>query len=306
MIHLSTVKGEFKIMNPFQLMFTATTPVLLKEALGHWGISKRTLASVKYEGGQILVNGREVTVRHVLKKDDVVTVIFPNEQRSKGLTAEAGPLDIVYEDEALLIVDKPSALNTIPSRDRPTGSLANRIAGHFESHGIPATLHIVTRLDRDTSGLVCIAKNRHIHHVLSMQQQSKKMKRCYEALVQGNLEKGSFLITAPIGRKDSSIIEREVRPDGQFAETKVHVLKSSSDFSHVRLELNTGRTHQIRVHMAHVGHPLIGDDLYGGTRELMARQALHCVSLELTHPVSDEKIYFTSSLTPDMARLIQS
>ncbi|RNF38486.1 RluA family pseudouridine synthase [Planococcus salinus] len=293
-------------MNPFQLVFTATAPLLLRDALVQWGISKRTLASVKYGGGRILVNGKEVTVRHILEKDDAVTVVFPNEQRSDGLVAETGPLDIVYEDQALLIVDKPPALNTIPSRDQPRGSLANRVAGHFEDHGIPATLHIATRLDRDTSGLVCIAKNRHIHHVLSQQQQSKKMKRQYEALVEGNFEKKDFLITAPIGRKRTSIIEREVRQDGQFAETQVQVLRSFPDFSHVRLQLNTGRTHQIRVHMAHMGHPLIGDDLYGGSKELISRQALHCISLELLHPVTGEKVHFTSSLTPDMAKLIQS
>lgn len=291
-------------MKPFQLTYTAENQSLLREALGEWGISKRTLASVKYGGGQILVNGAEVTVRHPLEKGDAVTVIFPNEEHGKGLLAEDGDLNIVYEDDALLIVEKPPLQNTIPSREHPFGSLANIVAKHFNDNGIPSTLHIATRLDRDTSGLVCIAKNRHIHHMISMQQQEKKMKRRYEALVHGVVDKDQFTITAPIGRKNSSIIEREVREDGQFAETEVRVLKRLPDYSHISLQLNTGRTHQIRVHLAHVGHPLVGDDLYGGKRELLDRQALHCTELELIHPVSGQKLFFNSSLNEDMQALI--
>jgi 23S rRNA pseudouridine1911/1915/1917 synthase len=292
---------EFK---PFQLTYIAKKSGLLREALSGWGISKRTLASVKYSGGQILVNGKEVTVRHVLKKDDAVTVIFPNEERGEGLKAEAGPLQIVYEDEALLIVDKPPLQNTIPSREHPSGSLANLVANHFENNEIPATLHIATRLDRDTSGLVCIAKNRHIHHMLSMQQQGKIMKRRYEAFAHGRFKEKKFVITEPIGRKDTSIIEREVRPDGQFAQTEVEILQEFDGFSHLELGLNTGRTHQIRVHLSHIGHPLLGDDLYGGKRLHIARQALHCKSLQLVHPVTEEPLFFTSPLKEDMDALM--
>lgn len=291
-------------MKPFQLSYIAHDSMLLREALSGWGISKRTLASVKYSGGQILVNGNEVTVRHVLEKDDAVTVIFPNEERGEGLIAESGPLSIVYEDEALLILDKPPLQNTIPSREHPRGSIANIVAKYFEDQQIPATLHIATRLDRDTSGLVCIAKNRHIHHMLSMQQQEKKMKRRYHALVHGQLAKQQFVITEPIGRKNTSIIEREVRPDGQFAETEVTVVQAFPEYTHVRLQLNTGRTHQIRVHLAHIGHPLLGDDLYGGKRDLISRQALHCGELELVHPTTGELLNFSSSLNHDMAALL--
>ncbi|ANU27779.1 RluA family pseudouridine synthase [Planococcus versutus] len=291
-------------MKPFQLIYTAEQSGLLREALEVWGISKRTLASVKYGGGQILVNGVEVTVRHPLQKGDAVTVIFPNETHGKGLIAEAGPLEIVYEDEALLIVEKPPMQNTIPSREHPFGSVANIVAKHFNDHGIPSTLHIATRLDRDTSGLVCIAKNRHIHHMISLQQQEKKMKRRYEALVHGRIDNSEFTITAPIGRKDTSIIEREVRADGQFAQTEVRVLALLEEYSHIRLQLNTGRTHQIRVHLTHIGHPLVGDDLYGGKRAEINRQALHCTELELVHPVSGKPLVFHSALNEDMQSLL--
>lgn len=292
-------------MKPFELDYIARDKGMLREALQNWGISKRTLASVKYGGGKILVNGNEVTVRHPLETGDAVTVIFPLEELGKGLQPESGELEIIYEDDALLIVDKPPMQNTIPSREHPSGSLANIVAKHFEEKQIPATLHIATRLDRDTSGLVCIAKNRHIHHMLSMQQQEKKMSRRYEALVHGQLKKGNFNITAPIGRKNSSIIEREVRSDGQFAETEVQLLKAYDSYSHVQLKLNTGRTHQIRVHLAHISHPLVGDDLYGGTRELISRQALHCRELELIHPVTGELLVFNSQNREDIAVLIK-
>ncbi|MFC4712640.1 RluA family pseudouridine synthase [Planococcus dechangensis] len=291
-------------MKAFQVDFTATERVLLRDALKSYGISKRTLASVKYSGGHLLVNGSEVTVRHPLEIGDAVTVVFPKEANGKGLTPEKGPLSIVYEDEALLIVEKPSGQNTIPSRDQPLGSLANFVAGHFERHGVPSTLHIATRLDKDTSGLVCIAKNRHIHHLLSMQQQEKRMNRGYEALVHGEVAEKKATITAPIGRKEGSIIEREVRADGKFAETEMKLVETITGASHIRLKLNTGRTHQIRVHMAHIGHPLLGDDLYGGGVDVIARQALHCTELQLDHPITGERMAFSSALAEDMQRLI--
>lgn len=291
-------------MTAFQLTYNVKSSMLLRDALSGWGISKRTLASVKYGGGKILVNGREVTVRHVVEKDDAVTVIFPKEELGGGLQAERGPLNIIYEDEALLIVDKPPLQNTIPSREHPSGSLANIVAKHFEDHGVPATLHIATRLDRDTSGLVCIAKNRHIHHMLSMQQKEKVMKRQYDALAHGFFTEEKFTITEPIGRKNTSIIEREVREDGQFAETEVEVIQQFDGYARVQLRLNTGRTHQIRVHLAHIGHPLVGDDLYGGTRDIISRQALHCSKLLLLHPVTEEQLVFSSSLNEDMKQLI--
>lgn len=140
--------------------------------------------------------------------------------------------------------------------------------------------------------------------MLSLQQQEKKMTRRYDALVHGQVESGKFVITAPIGRKDSSIIEREVRPDGQFAETEVELIHAYPDYSHVQLKLNTGRTHQIRVHLAHISHPLVGDDLYGGKRELMNRQALHCRELQMIHPVTGEALVFESPNREDMAGLI--
>ena len=281
---------------------------LLREALRDFEISKRALTAIKFEGGTLLVNGVERNVRHPLTSGDMVIVIFPIEEISDGLVPETGVLSIVYEDNEILILEKPPYQSTIPSHDHPTGSIANIIAAHFKVHQIASTVHVVTRLDRNTSGLMCIAKHRHIHHLMSMAQKEHTIHRTYEAFVHGNVQEDFQQIIAPIGRKDGSIIEREVRQDGHFAHTDVQVLNrfciQDEKISYVRLNLHTGRTHQIRVHMASIGHPLLGDDLYGGTRELIDRQALHCVSLELEHPIKHEKMVFRSKLPEDMKNII--
>ncbi|WP_040227810.1 RluA family pseudouridine synthase, partial [Bhargavaea cecembensis] len=253
----------------FRLTFTAGEDGgELGRFLSDCGISRRTLTAVKYRGGLISVNGIERTVRHHLSPGDEVTVIFPPEAPAEGLAAETGPLSIIHEDEALLILDKPSGQATIPSRDAPAGTLANVVAGKFRDEGLPATVHIVTRLDRETSGLVCIAKNRHIHHLLSEEMKAGGIFKCYAAIAPGRFREDRFLIDAPIGRKEGSIIERTVRPDGQPARTEIRVVRSAEREGRVlnllSVVLHTGRTHQIRVHLASAGHPLEGDSLYGG------------------------------------------
>ncbi|MFJ8261762.1 RluA family pseudouridine synthase [Rummeliibacillus sp. NPDC094406] len=281
---------------------------LLREALMEYGISKRALTAIKFQGGSLLVNGVERNVRYPLAIGDEITVIFPIEEISEGLLPEKGELAVQYEDDALLIVEKPPYQSTIPSHDHPTGSVANIIAAHLQAQQIVSTVHVVTRLDRNTSGLMCIAKHRHIHHLMSEAQKKHSISRTYEAFVHGHIFDDFQQIISPIGRKDGSIIEREVRQDGQFAHTDVQVIKRFSvqgeKISHVRLTLHTGRTHQIRVHMSSIGHPLLGDDLYGGTRELIDRQALHCVSLVLQHPLTHEKMEWHSELPEDMQKVI--
>lgn len=282
--------------------------MLLREFLQQKSISKRTLTATKFEGGRLLVNGVEQNVRHSLSLGDEVTIIFPSEQPSEGLYLENGELTILYEDEAILIVDKPAGQGTIPSRDQPVGTIANSVAGKFARENIPATVHIVTRLDRDTSGLICIAKNRHIHHLLSEQMKTTGFYRKYVSFVEGHIDATLFSIEEPIGRKDGSIIERTVRNDGQYARTDVEVIErfttGSVNYTYVELVLHTGRTHQIRVHMKWAGHPLIGDDLYGGTHELLGRQALHCSTLCFVHPLTGNRIEFNSPIPNDMVELI--
>ena len=237
----------------------------IKEFLKEEEISRIALTDIKFRGGNILVNGMEVNVRYLLKEGETLTVIFPPENPSEGIAGESIPLEILFEDQYLLVINKPAGMSTIPSREHPTGSLANALVGYYLKIGLKATAHIVTRLDRDTSGIVLIAKSRHIHHLFSKQQQKGKVQRTYEAFAEGIISPEKVSIEEPIGRKSDSIIEREVRSDGQYARTDYQVLKRYIEFTHVELQLKTGRTHQIRVHMSYIGHPLLGDDLYGGS-----------------------------------------
>jgi len=296
------IRSLIAMCKPFELTFEATEERLLREALSMWGISKRTLTSIKFEGGQLLVNGQEKTVRHPLSIGDIVTVIFPSEEVSPGLIRQKGHLEIVYEDAVLLIVNKPSGQSTIPSREHPSGTLANFVAHYYEEMSIPSTVHILTRLDRDTSGLVCLVKNRHIHHIMN---HGSVLNKTYEAIVHGQLEIKSYEIKAPIARKGSSIIEREVREDGLSAHTDVNVIRNYADFSHVTCLLHTGRTHQIRVHLAHIGHPIVGDDLYGGKLDKIQRQALHCASVDIKHPMTGKMLTITCPLPADMNAVLR-
>ncbi|WP_155592034.1 RluA family pseudouridine synthase [Lysinibacillus cavernae] len=294
----------------FTLHFTAKKEgQLLREALQEWRISKRALTAIKFDGGLLTVNGIERNVRHVLQVGDCVAVTFPPEERSDGLAIEHGDLTIVYEDDSILVLDKPAHQCTIPSREHPTNSIANLVCGYFQQQGLPSTAHIVTRLDRDTSGLLCIAKHAHIHHLTGLAQRSGEISRQYEAIVHGHVKQNFQSIDAPIGRKEDSIIEREVRVDGQYAHTDVTVLKrfyvDDVPMTHVKIKLHTGRTHQIRVHMSYLGHPLVGDDLYGGSRHYIDRQALHCVSLSMEQPLTGVPLQFTSMLNEDMQNVLK-
>jgi 23S rRNA pseudouridine1911/1915/1917 synthase len=275
---------------------TQDTSRELKAFLKEKRISKRALAAIKFRGGRIRVNGSEENVRYRLQAGDVVEIVFPKEIPSPSLQPEHIPFERIYEDESLMVVNKPAFMNTIPSREHPSGSLANAIMGYYQESGTESAIHIVTRLDRNTSGLVLVAKNSYVHFLCSRMQQKRLIHRVYEAFAEGIFAEKSGVIEAPIGRKDTSIIEREVRADGQFARTHYEVIRQFPDFAHVKLWLDTGRTHQIRVHLSHIGHPLAGDDLYGGSTELYSRQALHCSGLHFEHPISHQGMHFHSEV----------
>lgn len=276
----------------------------IKDFLQQQQLSRRALISIKFYGGDITVNGKKEDVRYLLRAGDELKVLFPPEDMNERLLAEDIDLPILYEDEHLLVVDKPPYMNTIPSREHPTGSLANGLKCYFTKTGVQTAIHIVTRLDRNTSGLVLVAKHRHAHHVLSRLQKEGRVNRYYEALAEGHFNQEEGTIDRPIGRKPDSIIEREVREDGKSAVTRYWVKGQADGLAWLRLELLTGRTHQIRVHLSASGHPLLGDELYGGSANKLARQALHCRELFLPHPFSDGHIHIVAPLPSDFKYLI--
>ena len=296
-------------MHPFLVSFTVgkeSEGTLLRDfLLLEKHVSRSLLTDIKFNGGKLLVNGRAVTVRAVLKHGDVVTVVFPEERGSASMKPYPFPLSICYEDEHVLVVNKPPRLATIPSRREPDASLAQAVLHHYEAINLPSVVHIVTRLDRDTSGLVLIAKHRFCHSLMAKQQQKNMVNRTYMAVVHGKIEEDAGTIDKPIARKKGSIIEREVNPDGQHAVTHFQVIRRFSDKTLVSVRLETGRTHQIRVHFSALGFPLVGDDLYGGKTDQIDRQALHSAQLSFFHPFLQKRLTFQEPLPDDMRSILK-
>ncbi|MBC1450911.1 RluA family pseudouridine synthase [Listeria welshimeri] len=280
--------------------------LLLRTFLRSKHISKQLLTAVKFSAdGKIEVNRTEQNVLYQIQTGDNVRLTFPTEQQNERLLAEYTKLEVIFEDDFLLIINKPAGMASIPSQYHPSGSVANFVKGHYEAQGLTSAIHIVTRLDRDTSGLMLIAKNRFAHARLSTFLQQGLLKRRYQALTSGILQEEAGSIEAPIGRKEVSIMERFVTLEGKYAKTNYEVLKRYRGFDHVAIQLETGRTHQIRVHFSYIGHPLIGDDMYGGDTSMLQRQALHSCHLHLVHPVTEEYMAFDLALPDDLEEIIQ-
>lgn len=270
----------------------------------HHGVSRRLLIHAKFKG-EITVNGLPVYVTYRLQTGDRVIVSVPLEV-TEALLPDSMPLAIRYEDADLMIIAKPAGLVVHPTGNHTRGTLGNGVAAYWQEKGEQRKFRPVNRLDKDTSGLLIVAKNQWVHEQFSRMQKERSLRRIYQAVVHGQVRPDRGTIDAPIGRSDDSIISRVVREDGQPARTHYQVLAAGETATWVELALDTGRTHQIRVHMSHIGHPLFGDDLYGGSRERIERQALHAVRISFVHPRNGEQITITEPLPEDMTRLIET
>jgi 23S rRNA pseudouridine1911/1915/1917 synthase len=268
--------------------------------LRHCGLSLTLRRKLKNAPGAVLINGRLAPWASFVQPGDTVEVFWPAET---GLSPVPLALSISYEDDHLLVVDKPAGLLVHPTSGPPEPTLGNAVIYHLRSRGLATGFHPVHRLDRNTSGLILIAKNPLVHHQLAAAG-GKKLSRHYLAVVTGAVSPPSGVIDAPIGRKPGSIIERMVCREGQTAATEYETVAAAGAGSLLRLCLQTGRTHQIRVHLAHIGHPLYGDDLYGGPTGLIGRQALHAASLAFTHPATGQPLELTSPLPEDIVALL--
>ena len=261
------------------------------------------LVAVKHTEEGLLLDGVWVHMDAVLRAGAKLQVTFEDSAFSDIPMVE-GPLDIVYEDEDLLVVNKPPHLPVHPSLGHYEDTLANYVMAYYRD--CPITYRVMNRIDRDTSGLVIIAKNALAAGILGRDVTSRQVHRSYLAICQGRIEEDGC-INAPIGRVEDSVITRCVRPDGEEAITHYEPLSyhADSDVTLVRLILGTGRTHQIRVHMAYLGHPLIGDFLYNPGNTQMARQALHSASLDFIHPVTAKEMHLHAPLPADMKCFFQ-
>ena len=271
--------------------------VRLDKAVADLTPLSRSHANEQIKNGQILVNGQVKKAKYAVKAGDVITYELL-EPEALEYVAENLPLDIVYQDEDVAVVNKDQGMVVHPSAGHTSGTLVNALMYHIKDlSGINGVLRpgIVHRIDKDTSGLLMIAKNDDAHIKLAEELKDKKSLRKYWAIVHGNLPNDRGVIEAPIGRSEKDRKKQAVTAKGKPAVTRFHVLERFGNYTLVELQLETGRTHQIRVHMAYIGHPVAGDEVYGPRKTLKGHgQFLHARTLGFTHPKTGEVMEFTA------------
>ena len=287
-------------------------PMTVRDVLKHrLKMSAKEITRCKqFEDGVMVYNGvapLPVRICDRLIPGDILTVrIYEATESSSEIVPWDTPIDIVYEDEDLILINKPGDMVVHPSYAHYRDSLSNALAGYYEKTGQDHVIRTIGRLDRETSGLIIFAKNRHSAAILSDQKEKMSRRKEYLALCSGLFSEKEGTVDAPIASKDGQRMVREVRPDGKNAVTHYKVLHQYEDYALVKLHLDTGRTHQIRVHMQYIGHPLLGDYFYGkeiSDNHGMKRAALHAAYLEFTHPITGRELAFKAPLPADMASL---
>ena len=255
----------------------------------------------------VLLNGTVTDTRVSISKNDIITVNLDFEEESENIVSTEMKLDIIYEDDAFLVLNKPAGIAVHPSILHYEDSLSNGVKFYFESIDLKRKIRPINRLDLNTSGLIVFAKNEYVQECLIRQMNFHIFKKEYIAFVVGHFDEPNGTINLPIARKPNSIIERCISDKGQEAITDYEVLKEfkvdSDCFSVVECSLKTGRTHQIRVHMAAIGHPLLGDTMYGVSSPLINRQALHSYKISFIHPATNKTLELTCELPDDMKNL---
>lgn len=272
----------------------------LKQVLQYSGRKIQKLTRAK----GIFINGRQAFLQKQLKASDTLRVLVIDDI-SYGVQPEAGAIEVLYEDDFMLVLNKPPFQLVHPAGQTTGGTLANHLAHHLAERGIVSTIRAVHRLDRETSGCVIFAKNPRSQFMLEQQLKAQTLKRTYWALVQGIVSPPSGTISAPIGPHPSLPNHRAITATGDEAITRYCTLRSFSAASLLELNLETGRTHQIRVHLAHLSYPIIGDRMYGIRSPHISRQALHAASVSFGHLGNKEIITVTAPLPPDFARIIE-
>lgn len=279
-----------------EISFNITTEyegVAIKTFLREFGVSASLLAKLKRCENGITKNGVFAKAIEVLSAGDVLTIRI--EPKGKMPSPCKMDIDVLYEDEDIIVLDKPAFLPVHESRNHLGDTLSNFVAYHCKED---TAFRAVYRLDRDTSGLVLVAK-----HELSASKLAGNIKKDYYAVVGGIIDSDGT-VDAPIARCGDSIIKRKVSPDGERAITNYYPVSIKDGNTLVKFNLATGRTHQIRVHMEHIGHSLLGDSLYGGDCSKINRQALHCKDIYFTHPITNEEMHISSDFPKDMQEVI--
>lgn len=270
------------------------------------GMSAGLVNRLKWQD-KLFVNGISRHTDYPVQPGDVISV--PLDEDAPLYPAESGPITILYEDAHLLAVDKPAGMLVHPSRCQNSGTLANFVAGYYRDSGQPSAFHPVTRLDRDTFGVVLLAKNAHIHAAMNALQAEGRLEKTYRALVFGGPDAPSGVIDAPIARRPLPSLLREVRPEGKRAVTEYALLRREAEYSLLSLRPVTGRTHQLRLHCAHMDFPILGDPQYcsEASAALSARygltgQQLAAVEIAFSHPVTGEFLRVASRMSPGLEK----
>lgn len=282
--------------------------VSLRDFLKHKAeISSALISQLKRDPSGIYVNDVKVHINRTLKAGDRVTLVIYEEEISENIIPVAGDLEIIFENADILIVNKPPFLPCHPSKGHVDDTLANRICSYYSSIPDNFVFRCITRLDKDTSGLVVIAKNSFSQHVISKQMNNNELEKEYLALVRGIPDTDCGRIEKNIRRiPGTNTIKREIcgPDDGQSAITEFSIVRKFTDFSLLTIKTLTGRTHQIRVHMQSIGHPLLGDWLYGSPSDDYPRQMLHCHKITMSLPLTNEKAVFEAPLPEDFNAII--
>lgn len=281
-----------------------TVKEILKQKLF---LSRREISHAKHFDDGILLDGNHATVAEVVNSGQLIVFnVYENIDDAEEIVPVEGSLDIIYEDKDIIVVNKPANMVVHPVHGHYLDSLCNRIAFHFRENDEQHVMRAVGRLDRETSGVILFCKNRYAASILSGgDEENLSRKKEYLAIVHGKFNELSGTVNKPIGDVPDKPLIRQISEDGKEAVTHYYVEKEYEDYSLVRLKLDTGRTHQIRVHMSSIGHPLVGDSLYlGHDDDIMNRCALHASSLEIIHPVLRKKMFFKAELPDDMIKLI--
>lgn len=286
------------------MVLTENENMTILDFLKAKGISSHLITHLKKTANGITLNGKWAYVTERLRRNDLVCISIVEEEPSQNIVPVNIPVDIAYEDEDIIVVDKPSNMPVHPSVNNFDNTLANALAYYYKNADSPFVFRCINRLDRDTTGLVLVAKNMLSSCILSNMVRNKDINREYMAIVQGDID-DSGTIDAPIKRKENSVIERTVSfEDGVSAITHYNKILYKNGFSLVKIKLETGRTHQIRVHMKYINHPLPGDYLYNQDFKAIKRQALHSYSLSFNHPVTKEPLILCSDIPSDMKAVI--
>lgn len=293
-------QNQFEKYNIMKNHAGFTVEKYLKEVLH---LSSRNIQKLTHSKG-ILLHNKVTFLNYILKINDTLCVVMPKDT-DYGVAPENGLIEILYEDPDVIILNKPAFQLVHPAGSTQNHTLANFLAYYFQSKNVLTTIRPLHRLDRDTSGCILFAKNSYTQTQLEKQLKDRTLKRCYLALIQGNLEPHTGTIQQAIAKHPTKPNQRIVNANGDAAITHYKTLQIyNENCALLELNLDTGRTHQIRVHLSHLGHAIIGDKMYGTRSCLITRQALHAHTIEFHHPTTNQRIKLCAPLPPDMQNLI--